>query len=331
MVLDFIIEEKNCPDSLSKAIIGNLFGNRLKNNKPTIVLIVGDSGEGKSYITLSLADILLQREGLDLKDYLKDTVIFTPLEYAEKMPALLHDKRLKKVKFLIMDEAREVVDAKKWFDYVTRAVAQVNTMFRRVKPMVIFVVTQYVGDIDKALRRTANFYGKCSRPQGQKTKLLLYRMWKDDKDVENPKLRKRTIRGVLKKEDGFNEKLYPIFRFNKPRPEIVELYEKLNYEAKSKIINSKMNNLLRRLKADLGEPMLRVNALVDFYVNKPEALHLILERKRGKMRLKKDFSRMQELTKEETAEFKKRLFDKLVERGIVFGEKKAVIHEEKPA
>jgi len=319
---DFVVEYSPNLEVLSARIIRNLFLNRLKYKKPTVVLITGDSGEAKSYITLSIVDTLLKADGLDLINYLDQLMIFTPHQYAEKMDALLYDKSLKKLRTPILDEAREVIDAKRWFEFVIRAIAHINAMFRRIKPMAVFVVTQFIGDIDKSMRRTVTFYGKCVRPQGKKPHLYLYRIWKDDRDLENPKMRKRRVFGYVKMPDGSRMKVMPHFRFKLPRKEIIRKYEKLNYEAKTRIIKLKLAAILKSLKDDIKSTHDKVAAMVDFYVNKPEALPMIIERRRGKMVLKKDFEKMQDWTGDEIREFKKALFEKLIERGVAYGDKK---------
>lgn len=313
---DFVVEYNADINKLCADIIIHLFYNRLSYKKPTVVLITGDSGEAKSYITLSILDVLTKHDGIDLVEHIERLEIFTPYEYAEKIDALLYDKSLKMLRTPVLDEAREVIDAKTWYNFITRAIAHVNAMFRRIKPMVIFVVTQYIGDIDKSMRRTVTFYGKCVRPLGQPSRLYLYRLWKDDSDLENPKIRKRRVFGYVKMPDGSRMKIIPTFRFKKPRKEIIEKYEKLNYESKAKIIKFKLNAILKTLKNDVKDMREKVNAMVDFYLSKPETLPMVVEKRRGKMVLKKDFQKMQELTKEEIAEFKSILFEKLKERGM---------------
>lgn len=317
---DFVVPYSKDPKAIAESIIRNICLNRLKYHKPTIILVAGDSGEAKSYNTLRILEVLCKEWGIELKDYLNDLIIFTPYEYATKMDNLLYDPRLKKVKAVVLDEAREVIDAKNWYEFSNRAIAHINAMFRRIKPMVVFIVTQYIGDVDASVRRTLTFYAKSIRPLGQKPHLYLYRTWKDDYDLENPKLRRRRVFGYVKK-GGRRIKFYPSFRLNKPSKEVIEIYEKLNYNAKTKIIKMKLNAILKRLGSEVKAPYAKLDAIIDFYVKKPDTLNLILEKRRGKSRLKKDVAAMHELNQDEIKEFEIRLFEKMKKGGLIYGDK----------
>jgi len=101
-----------------------------------------------------------------------------------------------------------------------------------------------------------------------------------------------------------------------PRPEIVEIYEKMQKEAKGKLIRRKLEILLKKLEKDFEGLFDKVDAMVDWYVAKPEMLQTITVRSRGKIRLNKDVQAMHDLTKEEVKEFEKRLMEKLEKRGL---------------
>lgn len=83
-----------------------------------------------------------------------------------------------------------------------------------------------------------------------------------------------------------------------------------------------MDALLKMLEKDLKDPIEKVEALANWYSTKPELLPMIVERKRGKIMLKKDFDKMHELTQSEKKEFHERLLAKLVERGLAHGIRK---------
>lgn len=316
---DFVVPYSEDREATTKTILSRLFLTRIKNKKPTIVLITGASGEAKSYISLAVADCLLSVQGVDLAKHLKDIEIFTPMQYAEKMKRLLYEKELKKVNVVIIDEAREVVDAKDWFNFVNRAIAHINAMFRRLKPMVIIIVTQYTGDVDKAIRKSITYWGACQRPIGRKPYLRLFRIWLDERDIENPKIRRRRVFGYMKKE-GREFKVRPTFHFKMPRKELTQEYEQLNYDAKARIINLKLEALLKTLNKDVASADDKAESMAEFYAKKPELLNMVIERKRGKIVLKKEVSKMHDITPEEKKLFHEKLLNKLVERGIAHGD-----------
>lgn len=324
---DFVVDYSEDVRELSGRILRNITLNRVKNNKPTVILVTGDSGEAKSYIVLAMLEELFKQQGLNLADYLEAIEIFTPYEYGIKFKKLLYDKALKDIHFVVLDEAREVVDAKKWYDFVNQAIAHINATCRTIKPMVIIVVTQFVKDIDSSVRRTLTFYGKCQRPLKRSPFLYLYRVWKDDLDLENPKLRKRRLVGYIVKGNR-RIKIKPYFRFRMPSREIVQIYEKLNYEAKTKIVNRKMDILLQRLQADIKGMDKQIDAMALFYAENPETLDLIVERKRGKVTVKKEVQKMHGLTPSEAKAFEKALLNKLAEKGVAYAlSKEASEHE----
>jgi len=323
--IDFIIDlEKPFAElsdaersNFSKTILQRIVLNRLKNNKPTVILLVADSGEGKSYTALSWIDAILEAQGVDFAKHVNDVVVYTPLEYVKKVDRILHDKELKKVNVLLIDEARQLVKASTWHTFINQAIADVNAMSRGVKPIVFFIVTQFIKDVDPATRRTLTFYGKCSRPR-RKVTLWLYKIWKDDRDIERPELKKRRIYGVVRR--GRHKRVVkPVFTFSLPRPEIVEQYEKMQKEAKSKLIRRKLELMLKTLEKDFKGLYDKVDAMVNWYVERPDSLQTITVRSRGKIRINKDVQAMHDLTKTEAAEFEKRLMEKLKARGLADG------------
>jgi hypothetical protein len=307
--------EGKCPPKLSGDILEQLTLRRIKGKKPTIILLTGGSGEAKSYTGLSIADELLRRQGVDFLSYLKDIEIFTPFEYGTKIKAMLYEERLKKVNVLILDEAREVVDSKKWFDFINQAVAHINAVFRRIKPLVIIIITHSIMDIDSSIRRSITYYGTCTRPIDKPSSMKLFKVWIDDYDLEKPKLRKRRIVGYIVK-NGRYIRVKPTFRFHIPRKEIVDLYEDLNYESKGKIINRKIEMLLKSLDSEMKTANDKLEAMAVFYVEHPEMQKFVVEQRKGKLRVNKNFRKMHDLTEAESKEFEKILLNKFAEKGI---------------
>jgi len=313
--IDFVVPHSDDKIELSRKILANIFLNRLRAKKPTVCVLVGDSGEGKSYTGLKIAEIVCEEQGIEFLPYLDNIVISTPLEYATKINNLLFNKELKKINIVMLDEAREIIKAKLWYDFITQAIADINAMSRGVKPLIVLIITQYLGDITKDVRRTMTYYGVCNRPLFKSTQFRLYRVWKDDTDIENPKLRKRRLCGYVVK-GTFRYKIKPTFTVHLPDKEIVKRYEELQFNAKAKIIRRKLELMLSKLQAEMKGLFDKVEAMVNWYVEHPESLNLILERKRGKVRIKKEVQKMHDLSTTELKEFEKLLLEKLAERGL---------------
>ena len=54
--IDFVIDHDDNPHVMGEQILQHITVNRLKSNKPCIVFIGGDSGEGKSSLGLKIVD-----------------------------------------------------------------------------------------------------------------------------------------------------------------------------------------------------------------------------------------------------------------------------------
>ena len=308
---DFIIPSD--VENIGERIIQNLIVSRLKYNKPVIIFLSGDSGEGKSLTGLRILDIVNKYYGVPTD--VEKQVVYTPLEYGKKLDAILHDKSLKKYRAIMVDEAREVIKAKLWFSFINQAISDINALMRSVKPIALIINSQSLRDIDKDVRYTLTYYGECYRPLGKRTRLKLYRMWKDTRDIENIKLRKRRVTGFIRSPDGKYKKITPkYFEIYKPGKELVEKYDILNKQAKTTIIKRKFAELMQKIREELGEPSEKVEKLVEWYVSHPENLNLVLEKKRGKLKLNKNVELIHSLTKEEKKEFEQKLIRALVKQ-----------------
>jgi len=323
---DFVVKydpKTEAPEDLTKKILYTLFYKRIANKKPTICFIGGDSGEGKSWGCLTLQETLLSFWGLKLKDYLNSINVYTPLQYPTKFRKLINDKKLKKVHIIAMHEARDIVRAKKWYSFLNQAIGDINAQSRSVKRMVIFIISQFIRDISTDIRYTLNYYCKVSRPLGKKPRLYINIMWKDDRDLEKPKLRKRKLSGYIITPDGRYRRIVPQYLvLNKPSKEVITEFEKRDRESKSKIIEKKMDKLIKEMSQDLEDSNNKINAMVEHYSKNTHNLTLIGKRRGKKWYLNKEFKKLHDLTDGETKEFQEKLIKKLKEEGVLDNESK---------
>jgi len=320
---DFIVKydpENDKPEELTKRILYSLIIRRLQYKKPAIMFISGDSGEGKSYTALSLQRILLELQGLDLKDCINDINVYTPLQYAEKLQALIDKKgkdweRLKPVNIICMHEAREIIKAKQWHSFLATSVADINATVRSVKRLCIMIVSQFIRDITTDIRYTLNFYFKVWRPMGgnRRARVYLYLMWKDDRDIEHPGLKKRKISGLVVYPSGKRRRYSPEYlELKPPDREIAKIFDEEDYKSKYKIIKHKMQKLLKEMMADADIFDDKTKNMIDYYINNPEEISRIGKRnKRGVWKLNPEVRKMHGLTKIQEEEFNKKLLDKL--------------------
>lgn len=323
---DFVVKydpSKDTPADLTKRVIYSIFIKRLKHKKPCIIFLGGDSGEGKSESSITLQDIALEVQGLDLKDYFSDINVYTPLEYPQKLEALLFDKRLKKVNFITMHEAREIVKAKNWQSFLTQSIADVNAMSRAIKRLGIIIISQFIRDIASDIRYTLNYYIKVTRPKGKLARLYISVLWKDDRDLEKPRLRKRKLSGYLVSPKGRYRRYVPEYlELHRPRKELIDIFEKEDTAAKSAIIKKKMGRLIKEMQEDVGIESDKVNTMVDFYSEHQENLTQLGKRRKGKIKLTEDFKAMHGLDKLEAKRFEERLAEKLKAKGLIIADRK---------
>lgn len=317
--IDFSIPYNDDPRVMGKQVLQHITVNRLKAKKPCIIFISGDSGEGKSSLGLKILDAVNDSYGVDTYDTLHDSIVYIPVQYLTKFDNLLHWKKnnradLKDAHGLIVDEAREVVNAKDWHTFINRAVASCTNMSRRIKPMVYILISQFITDIDSDMRHTLSFYSECQRPLTGRTRVTFERVWKNTYDLQRPRLCKRPLVGWVVDGDS-RSKFYPKFEATMPDKKIFNKYDEESYRAKSKILRKRIEETIRKMQKQVNIYD-KVDALVDFYVTHPDQLSTIIDPRYQKFRLRKQFKDMHEITRTEQIEFEKRLQEKLQERGI---------------
>lgn len=314
---DFIIREENLSkNELTEKIIERLSIARMKAKKPSSWLLTGDSGEGKSVDALAIANIVNEYFDVDTYDMLEPMIIYTPLEFSTKYDDILHNKNLRKLRISIVDEARELVSKNTWFTFLNHVINDTYALHREIKPMTNVFVTQYVGDVDRSTRYVINWYLKCSRPLKGQGSFKIYRLWKDDTDIERPRLRKRNVKGYISfNGDNRHIKISRI-KVNLPRREIFEEYKRLAHKKKSEILQIKFKIMNARIKKEMyGKRMDAIETLVDYYSSDESLLKFIGTFKNGNFILNDSFAVVHDLTNKETIEFKNRVLEKLKEKG----------------
>jgi hypothetical protein len=306
-VTDFIVQYDQDAKKMGEEVIRHLTVNRLQYNKPVIILLTGDSGDGKSFTALKIMKIINDYYGVETLPNLDNQIVYTPLEYTKKMDAILHDTDKKKLKCLIIDEAREIVSSKLWYSFINRAIADVNALHRTIKPLVLIVVVQFIKDIDVSTRRTVNYYFKCARPLNMNVNLYPFKLWKDDRNLESPRIRKRSLRGYYRKDHRQIPLRLKKFTITMPPKDIATAYDKINKERKSAIIRRKLDSLVEQMEKELGMDEDRVGKLIEFYMKDERKRKGIIEYTYHKVRLAKDFKELHGLTRNDIADFKRRI------------------------
>ena len=212
-----------------------------------------------------------------------------------------------------MHEAREVVKAKNWQNFLTQAVADINAMSRSIKPLIIQIIAQFIRDITSDMRYTIDYYIKMSRPKGKRARMYINVMWKDDRDLEKPKLRKRKLSGYIVDKEGNYIRFVPsYFKMEKPPKNIIYRFETLDKEAKQGIIKNKVNKMIAEMRKDIDlKQDSKVPAMLKFYTENMESLSNIGKRHGKKWRMTKQGREMHDLTAKEAREFETKILEKI--------------------
>lgn len=328
---DFAIRydpKKDTKNDITEKILHALVVKRLKGKKPTAMFIGGESGSGKSYAALKIQEIILKQYGIKLTDVLHDINVYNPTEYPVKLENLLFStkatettlkqKSLKKAPILAVHEARTVIPAKMWHNFVNQAIGDVNAMSRSIKRMLFIIVSQFIRDISSDIRYTLNYYCIVKRKNKGPARLYINVMWKDDRDIEKPKLRKRRIQGYLIYPNGRYRRFVPEYiELSKPPKEIIEEFEKQDFESKGKIIHQKMEKMIKEMQIEQDVGTKKIDAMVDFYLQDIDKLYQIGKRNKNGWKVKPAIRDMHDLTKIELTEFQDKLNAKLIEKQLV--------------
>lgn len=310
--------ETESNQDLSKKIIKAMWLNRLKRNKPVVIFVGGKSGEGKSYTVIRIQEILCELQNLDIFKYFDVMNVYTPIQYPEKLQEILNNKEYKKVNIIAVQEAREVVKAKNWSSFLTQAIADINALVRTQRRMCIILVSQSLKDITKEIRYTIDYYCKVARPGHNAARLFIDRLYMDERDLENLKLKKRRVWGFVQDPKGRKIKLYPEFiELSLPDKRLTEIFDKQDFESKGQIIRDKTNKLIEEIKKDMDIEDKRVNQLVDHYISNIDQLLSIGKQTKKGWRANKEFREMYKLGVQESREFENLLNIKLKEKGVL--------------
>ena len=288
--IDFWVHHSESREKQAIEILDYALLYRTERKKQTVLVLTGDPGEAKSSIAQALTEKLLKNRGIVYLPYVSDVTVYTPFEFPEKEKRLLEDKDLKKIPVMIIDEARLVVKAKNWQDFLNQAIADIFALQRRVKQLVLIIVTQDLGDIDKDIRRLITYWGECYRPLNGAAELRISRFYKDTKDPEKIKLKKRGLKGIIQMPDGRQVLDFPSFVFRMPSKEVWAKYDEDNFKNKGSIIKQKLEEMMDRMKKDIGlKEKSRENILLKYYLTPEKYQELLYHFKttnRGNYKLK---------------------------------------------
>jgi len=298
----------------TQRIFYHLIIHRIKEDKPAVILITGQSGEGKSNCAIEIVDKLYKLQGINLEDHIEDVVIMDINEFRHKVKRLLQDKELKQLNCMIIDEARKTVNSQDWASLVNRTVAMVNALSRAIKPMAIFIVAQSLKDIDRATRDTINFYMKVKRTsKGEVQHSKIYEFWVDDRNLDKPVTKKQLVRGVVQTMKGKEVVARDVvtlsrIKIPKVRKEVWKKYNDFMVKAKNKMLEDEFDTLAKALEAkNTDKAQERINQLSEYLVGRKDILNSFGSYKRKRWRLNSSFEEAFNITPGQRKEVEQRI------------------------
>lgn len=312
--LDFWVKHEENNEKMAIKILDYAFLKRIRHHKQTILVLTGDPGEGKSSISQALTQKLLKSHGIEYSPYVNDVTIYTPLEFPAKEQALLYDKRLKEIPIMIIDEARLVVKAKNWHEFLNQTISDVIALHRRVKRLFLIIVTQDLDDIDKDVRRLVTYWGECYRPLEGPAELHISRFYKDTSKPAKIELKKRTLRGMIEYPNGKRKLEFPSnFIFRMPSRDVWNTYDTENYKNKGIILKQRLNAFIAKMNKEYGlKNKSRIDILLNHFMKPDKYQELLFHFKRTRMGnyiLRPNAAEVLGLQKEEVKEFAERAKD----------------------
>lgn len=288
--LDFVVEWQGNQIDTTTEILRHIIERPTKGHLPRMVLVTGKSGTGKSNFTLNMFDKFYEKIGIDFSKHVVDSVIIEPTEFGEKVKSLLNDEKEKKLWLLQIDEARFVVGADNWNSFYNHAVGHIRAASRAIKPIALFVLTQFSMDIDKRTRSAPDYIFECSRVIGKKAKVFPFVVYVDERNPNKPEIKKRRLYGLIRRDGKPLLKGYPIFVTNLCRKEVLDVYDTEQVPKKMRVLERIIKKFLDKMKLEFGSGDARkqLEEILKHFIENKEELKNWADYKRKKWKLKPD-------------------------------------------
>jgi len=287
-----------------KEIISSIYERRNILKKNTFILIVGESGEGKSYAALRIAEFI------DSQFDPSQQVIYTAADLLKK----IEEAREKKYKVLILDEAHTTIPARLWYSITNIATTFILTTFRQLQRLCLIFVSPSIEEVDVSIRRSVNFYFIVKRTTNEFSYVFPYQVVINRFDLEKQKVRLKRL--TIK----HNRKIYIIkeFLLKKPSKENIEKYENAAVKYKADLLRRQLNEIQSKVGSTLENKKTFDEIMAFLFENKKMLNMSFRKRKDGSIKLKRDFfKRLFKLTEQEIFELEAILFEELKKQNLI--------------
>lgn len=181
-----------------------------KQNKNWLVIICGETGSGKSYSALRIAEMLD-------KDFSVERVVFSITEFM----TLLNSGKLKRGNVIIFDEAGVGIASREWYSARNKMINYVLQTFRHLNLAVIFTTPDF-GFVDTQTRKLFHSYIETQRINKEK-KAVRVKWFELQKNPRYGKMYFKYPR--IRKSGGTFHKINKVY-IKKPSRGLVNAYER---------------------------------------------------------------------------------------------------------
>lgn len=230
-------------DTLSERFLWRLRRRMLIDNKNWLAIVCGETGSGKSYSALSIADTLCPR-GITIRR----NVVFNPVQFLQRVT---HHEDLKKGDIIIFDESGVGLSAREWYSIQNRLLGSVLQTFRNLNIGCIFT-TPNLGFMDVQGRKLLHHYFETAGINYEE-ELAYLKVYV----VQHNSRLDKTYYKLPALVDGHGKVIkVQYLAIPKPRPELVADYETAKTEY-TRALNA-------RALEELTTPRERMNRKTDF-------------------------------------------------------------------
>jgi len=140
-------------------LIVKLFYNKfVKANKPCHIFITGKSGEGKSWLSLKIAEILCSELQISVKpEHLLGLHAIYDFEDFEKVAKHVFESKCE-IPLVLMFEGSVLSHARQFMSKQNIIIGRIMSLSRTLKPVIFLINSQHWRDLDVWLRRRIDFY-----------------------------------------------------------------------------------------------------------------------------------------------------------------------------
>lgn len=208
---------------------------RISSNKNFLGVFVGQTGSGKSYGSIELADRLMHN------NLPKENICFTAEQFLKRLDDGLKDNTLKKGDVLIWEETGIGLKAKDWQSKSNKIINSVIQVFR-TENLIVIMNVPFLTFIDSDARRLIHAFFQTKRIDKKNKRVIVKPMNIQVNQISGKVYTKYLI---ARMPNGASVKVKTI-ALPKPRKELVDYYEEKSGEFKRNVITEarqKLDNL----------------------------------------------------------------------------------------